>query len=337
MKTKDSIKENKKNSKKNEKIIDGIKIKNEKIVELIDEIHKNVYGQDELIVKTIVALLSNGHVLIEGVPGLAKTLLVNTMAKALDLSFSRIQFTPDLLPSDIIGTEIINKEREFVVKKGPIFANFILADEINRSPPKVQSALLEAMQEKQVTIGNQTFKLDLPFFVFATQNPIENQGTYQLPEAELDRFMFKIIVSYPELEDEMKILERYSSNKVEKIEKVLTKEEIIKFQNEVRTVYLDPVIQEYIAKIVDATRNPEKYNLKRNVEYGSSPRGSINLAIASKAIAWLNNRNYVIPNDVKVIAKEVLRHRIILTYEAMIEKVKEDSIIDEILNTIEEP
>ncbi len=314
-----------------------IQIKRKKIQELINEIKKVIIGQEELIIKTIIALLSNGHVLIEGVPGLAKTLLIKTLAEAMNLKFKRIQFTPDLLPSDIIGTEILTSKGNFSIRLGPIFANLILADEINRAPPKVQSALLEAMQEKQVTIGKKTFKLEEPFFVMATQNPIENQGTYPLPEAELDRFFFKILVDYPKLEEEMTILERYSKNENIKIKKVIDGKDIIKFQKEIKNIYLDPIIQEYIAKIIDATRYPENYGLEKLVRFGSSPRGSINLAIASKAVAWLNGREYVKPEDIKYVAKDVLRHRIILTYDAQIDNINPDQVIDMTLERIEEP
>jgi MoxR-like ATPase len=311
-----------------------------KIQKFKKEISKMIVGQDEVINKTLIAILAGGNLLLEGVPGLAKTLLVNTLAKSSNLNFSRIQFTPDLLPSDILGTKIFNqKTGEFLTKKGPIFTNFLLADEINRAPPKTQSSLLEAMQEKQISILGDTFKLDEPFIVMATQNPIEQEGTYPLPEAQVDRFMMKLIVNYPTKEDEIEILNRMTESKEIKITPVLEGKEILKFQKEVRDVYVDDLIKEYVVLIIDATRNPQKYNLKlgKYIKWGASPRANIWSILGAKANAFINLRKYVNTDDIKEIIKDVLRHRIILTYEAKIDKIESENIIDEILEKIKSP
>lgn len=305
------------------------------------EMNKVIVGQKHLIDSLLIGLLSDGHILLEGVPGLAKTLAIKSLASIIDAKFSRIQFTPDLLPADLLGTMIYSQKREeFVVKTGPIFANFILADEINRSPAKVQSALLEAMQERQVTIGEQTFSLEAPFLVLATQNPIEQEGTYPLPEAQLDRFMLKVLIDYPSMEEEKQIVLQNLSNAYPTPAKVLKPQDIINARNIVREVYIDEKIQRYILDIVFATRTPEKYGLniyKNMIAYGCSPRASINLALASKAYAFIKRRGYVIPEDVREVCLDVLRHRIGLTYEAEAENITQDIIINEILNTIEVP
>jgi MoxR-like ATPase len=292
--------------------------------------------------RLLMGLLSNGHILLEGVPGLAKTLAINTMAKCIDAKFSRIQFTPDLLPADLIGTMIYNQKQEtFTVRKGPIFANFVLADEINRAPAKVQSALLEAMQEKQVTIGDETFSLPNPFLVLATQNPIEQEGTYPLPEAQLDRFMLKVVIGYPTREEERKIISsNISPQGLPVPNKVVSPETILHARNIVREVYMDEKIEKYIVDIVFASRFPDEYKLskyKSMIAYGGSPRASINLALASKAYAFIKRRGYVIPEDVRAVCHDVLRHRIGLTYEAEAENITSDQIITEILNTVEVP
>jgi MoxR-like ATPase len=292
--------------------------------------------------RLLMGLLSNGHILLEGVPGLAKTLAINTMAKCIDAKFSRIQFTPDLLPADLIGTMIYNQKQEtFTVRKGPIFANFVLADEINRAPAKVQSALLEAMQEKQVTIGDETFSLPNPFLVLATQNPIEQEGTYPLPEAQLDRFMLKVVIGYPTREEERKIISsNISPQGLPVPNKVVSPETILHARNIVREVYMDEKIEKYIVDIVFASRFPDEYklsNYKSMIAYGGSPRASINLALASKAYAFIKRRGYVIPEDVRAVCHDVLRHRIGLTYEAEAENITSDQIITEILNTVEVP
>ena len=325
--------------KKSESVVkvNNIRLSNKYIVDLINEVHKKVIGQDELIVKAIVALLSNAHLLIEGVPGLAKTLLISTLGSVLDLDFKRIQFTPDLLPSDITGGEIVNEKGMFVIKKGPVFCNLLLADEINRAPPKVQSALLESMQERQVTLGNKIFKLPQPFFVLATQNPIENQGTYPLPEAEMDRFMMKVFVDYPSISEEIQILGKYGENNEIKLNKVLNAETILKLQKEVKDVYIDGVVKEYIVRLVDATRYPEKYGVKKLIQFGASPRASLYLTLGAKAVAYLQNRDYVIPDDVEFILKDVLRHRIILSYDAQIDNVSTDDFIAMIDEAVEKP
>jgi MoxR-like ATPase len=292
--------------------------------------------------RLLIGLLSNGHVLLEGVPGLAKTLTIKSLAQAIQAKFSRIQFTPDLLPADVIGTMIYNQQRnDFIVRKGPIFANFILADEINRAPAKVQSALLEAMQERQVTIGENTHKLEEPFLVLATQNPLEQEGTYPLPEAQVDRFIMKVIVGYPTKDEEQLIIrQNVQGLSFEKVQPVVTINEILQARDLTRQVYLDEKVEHYILDIVFATRYPERYNLsklKSLISYGGSPRASINLALASKANAFLNKRGYVIPEDVRAIAKDVLRHRIGLTYEAEAEEVNVELVIDDVLKAIQVP
>ena len=300
------------------------------------ELGKVIIGQHNLINRLLIGLMSNGHMLLEGVPGLAKTLSIKSLAKCLDLRFSRIQFTPDLLPADVTGTKVYNQElNKFDVRKGPIFANFILADEINRAPAKVQSALLEAMQERQVTIGEQTFLLDEPFLVLATQNPIEQEGTYPLPEAELDRFMLKIKIDYPsEIEEQLIIRNQIKAEPLEQIRIVTTAEEIRAARKLVRQVVVDEKIEQYIIRIVFATRFPEKNGLgdfKNKISYGASPRASIYLAMAAKANAFMDGRDYVIPDDIKEICKDVLRHRIGLTYEAQADRITSEDIIDELL------
>ena len=305
------------------------------------EMEKSIVGQKQMVERLLIALLSNGHILLEGVPGLAKTLAINSLASSIQAQFSRIQFTPDLLPADVIGTMIYSqKKEEFTVRKGPVFSNFVLADEINRAPAKVQSALLEAMQERQVTIGEETFKLPEPFLVLATQNPIEQEGTYPLPEAQVDRFMMKVIIGYPTKEDEKKIIRQNLSSVKPKINPVLKPEDILKARNIVREVYMDEKIEQYIVDIVFATRYPKQAKLDKFtqlISFGGSPRASINLAMASKAYAFIKRRGYVIPEDVRAVCHDVLRHRIGLTYEAEAENVKVEDIINEILNTVEVP
>lgn len=325
-----------------------IKALNEKIqqesafVDIVNmEMHKVIVGQKHMIDRLLIGLLSNGHILLEGVPGLAKTLAIKSLANVIQAKFSRLQFTPDLLPADLVGTLIYSqKKEEFAVRKGPIFANFILADEINRSPAKVQSALLEAMQERQVTIGDQTYKLEEPFLVMATQNPIEQEGTYPLPEAQVDRFMLKVVINYPSKDEEKLILRQNITEQQPVTNTVLKPEDILKARNVVREVYLDEKIENYITDIVFATRYPDQYKLekfKSMISYGGSPRASIYLALASKAYAFLRKRGYVIPEDVRAVCHDVLRHRIGLTYEAEAENVTTEEIINEILNTIEVP
>ncbi len=308
---------------------------------LNNEMGKAIIGQEYMIERLLLALLSNGHILLEGVPGLAKTLAINSLSKAIDAKFSRIQFTPDLLPADVIGTLIYNqKENDFAVKKGPIFANFVLADEINRAPSKVQSALLEAMQERQITIGENTYKLDEPFLVLATQNPLEQEGTYPLPEAQLDRFMLKAVISYPEKEDEKLIMRNNVNKSFQKIESVLQPRSILKAREVVRQVYMDEKIENYILDIVFASRYPEKYkidSMKNMISYGGSPRASINLAMAAKSYAFLKKRGFVIPEDIRAICTDVMRHRIGITYEAEAENITSEDIIKEILNAVEVP
>nr|NQU94048.1 AAA family ATPase [Bacteroidota bacterium] len=311
-------------------------------IDLINlEMSKVIVGQKHMVERLLIGLLSNGHILLEGVPGLAKTLAIKSLASAIEAKFSRIQFTPDLLPADLIGTLIYSqKKEEFQVRKGPIFANFILADEINRSPAKVQSALLEAMQERQVTIGAETFHLKEPFLVLATQNPIEQEGTYPLPEAQVDRFMLKVVISYPEKEEEKLILRQNIANEFIKIQTVVGTEDILKARAVTREVYLDEKIENYITDIVFATRYPTQYKLGKfegMISYGASPRASINLALAAKAFAFIKRRGYVIPEDIRAIAHDVMRHRIGLTYEAEAENITTEDIINEILNTIEVP
>tara|TARA_B100000749_G_scaffold269693_1_gene248775 strand:+ start:444 stop:1445 length:1002 start_codon:yes stop_codon:yes gene_type:complete len=331
-----------------ETLTTDIKLLNEKInkesaiIDLLTlEIGKVIVGQKQMSERLLVALLSNGHILLEGVPGLAKTLAISTLSQTIDAKFSRLQFTPDLLPADLIGTQIYSpKNEKFSVKKGPIFANFILADEINRAPAKVQSALLEAMQERQVTIGGETFKLEEPFLVMATQNPVEQEGTYPLPEAQVDRFMLKVIIDYPEKEDEKLIVRHNLAQTFPTANKVLSKDAIIQARNIVKQVYMDEKIEQYIIDIVFATRNPEKYGLEKLkdlISFGASPRASINLAIASKAYAFIKRRGYVIPEDVRALCYDVLRHRISLTYEAEAENISSEDIIKDILNTVEIP
>ncbi|MBI5010159.1 MAG: AAA family ATPase [Bacteroidia bacterium] len=325
-----------------------IRILNEKIekessfVEMIRmEMNKVIVGQKHLTDSLMIGLLANGHILLEGVPGLAKTLAIKSLASIIDAKFSRIQFTPDLLPADLIGTMIYSqKKEEFLVKKGPVFANFILADEINRSPAKVQSALLEAMQERQVTIGESTFKLDEPFLVLATQNPIEQEGTYPLPEAQIDRFLMKVLIDYPTIEEEKLIVRENLAKVFPTSNTVLRTADIIRARDVVREVYMDEKIENYILNIVFASRNPENYglsNFKNMISYGASPRASINLALAAKALAFIKRRGFVIPEDVRVICPDVMRHRIGLTYEAEAEDVNQDHIISEILNAVEVP
>jgi MoxR-like ATPase len=328
---------------------EDIKILNEKIQQasiftetLRNTLGKVIIGQYEMVDRLMIALLSNGHILLEGVPGLAKTLTIKSLAQAIHAKFSRIQFTPDLLPADVTGTMIYNQQRnEFVVRKGPIFSNFILADEINRAPAKVQSALLEAMQEKQVTIGEQTYHLQEPFLVLATQNPLEQEGTYPLPEAQVDRFMMKVIVKYPDKQEEQMIIRnQVQGMQLPIIEPVVSLEEVNAGKVLTRQVYIDEKIEKYIVDIVFATRFPDQYNLSKLrdiISYGASPRASINLALAAKAHAFMHKRGFVIPDDIKTICKDVLRHRIGLTYEAEAENITGETIISEILRTVNVP
>lgn len=306
------------------------------------EMDKVIVGQKSMVERLLIGLLSNGHILLEGVPGLAKTLAINTLAKCIHADFSRIQFTPDLLPADLIGTMIYNQKQEaFSIRKGPVFANFVLADEINRAPAKVQSALLEAMQEKQVTIGDQTFQLPNPFLVLATQNPVEQEGTYPLPEAQMDRFMLKVVIGYPTKEEERKIIaSNISPEGMPKPNAILNPDDIIKARKVVKDVYMDEKIERYIVDIVFSTRFPKEYKLEKFhglISYGGSPRASINLALAAKAYAFIKRRGYVIPEDVRAICTDVMRHRIGLTYEAEAENISTENIITEILNTVEVP
>ncbi|MBL7749003.1 MAG: AAA family ATPase [Chitinophagaceae bacterium] len=308
---------------------------------LREEIGHVIIGQSHMLDRLMIGLLSNGHVLLEGVPGLAKTLAIKSLSQAIHARFSRIQFTPDLLPADVIGTMIYNQQRnEFVVRKGPIFANFILADEINRAPAKVQSALLEAMQERQVTIGDSTYKLDDPFLVLATQNPLEQEGTYPLPEAQVDRFIMKVIVDYPKMAEEQHILRLNIQGNFPAIKQVVSIQEVTNAKELTRQIYMDEKIEQYILDIVFATRRPEDYKLEKLkplISYGASPRGSINLGLAAKAQAFLNKRGFVIPEDVRSICKDVLRHRIGLTYEAEAENVKVEDVIEDVLRQINVP
>lgn len=308
---------------------------------LAQEMNKVIVGQKHMIERLLIGLLSQGHILLEGVPGLAKTLAINTLSKAVKGSFSRVQFTPDLLPADVIGTMIYNiKTNDFSIKKGPIFANFVLADEINRAPAKVQSALLEAMQEHQVTIGDETFKLDQPFLVMATQNPIEQEGTYPLPEAQVDRFMLKTVIDYPALAEEQLIIRQNLNGGLESVKPVATLAQIKKAQKAVRQVYMDEKIERYILDIIFATRRPEDYNLSELrplISYGASPRGSINLALAAKSYAFIKGRGYVIPEDVRAVVDDVLRHRVGITYEAEAEEVSSEALIHRIVDVIEVP
>ena len=308
---------------------------------LMNEIGKVIVGQKAMVERLIVGLLSNGHVLLEGVPGLAKTLAINTLSSAMKAKFQRIQFTPDLLPADLVGTQIYNqKDGNFLIRKGPIFSNFILADEINRAPAKVQSALLEAMQERQVTIGETTFKLEEPFLVLATQNPIEQEGTYPLPEAQVDRFMLKVKISYPSRDEEMKIMRQNVNMTSGIVQQVITPKDILRARELVHEVYIDEKIEKYILDIVFATRSPKDYGLdKLNdfISYGASPRASINLALGAKSMAFIRRRGYVIPEDVRSICLDVLRHRIAVTYEAEAEEITTENVIQEILNKLEVP
>ncbi len=308
---------------------------------MFSEIGKQIVGQKSMVERLAIGLLCNGHVLLEGVPGLAKTLAIKTMAQSMKAKFQRIQFTPDLLPADLVGTQIYNqKDGAFHIRKGPIFANFILADEINRAPAKVQSALLEAMQERQITIGEQTFFLEEPFLVLATQNPIEQEGTYPLPEAQVDRFMLKVKISYPSREDELKIMRQNLNPTGSQAQPVISSEDIMKGRALVREVYVDEKIEQYILDIVLATREPEKFglaNLKNLIAYGASPRATINLGLGVRALAFIRRRGYVIPEDVRTLAFDVLRHRIAPSYEAEAEEITSENIIESILNTIESP
>lgn len=308
---------------------------------LTSEMNKVIVGQKQMIERLLIGLLGNGHILLEGVPGLAKTLAINTLSKAVQGSFSRVQFTPDLLPADVVGTMIYNiKENDFSIKKGPIFANFVLADEINRAPAKVQSALLEAMQERQITIGDSTFKLDEPFLVMATQNPVEQEGTYPLPEAQVDRFMLKVVIDYPELTDEQTIMRQNLSGGFATVNPVISTDQIIKARAAVDEVYMDEKIEKYILDIIFATRYPERYNLSKLnglISFGASPRGSINLAKAAKCYAFIKRRGYVIPEDVRAVVYDVLRHRIGITYEAEAENISSLDIINQIINEVEVP
>lgn len=303
--------------------------------------NRTIVGQKHLIDSLLIGLLSNGHILLEGVPGLAKTLAIKTLASLIDAKYNRIQFTPDLLPADVVGTMVYSQAHEkFQIKRGPVFANFVLADEINRAPAKVQSALLEAMQERQVTIGEKTFKLDDPFLVMATQNPVEQEGTYPLPEAQVDRFMLKVVIGYPKKEEEKEIIRRNIDNLFEEVTPVLSPADIIDARNIVRKVYIDEKIERYIVDIVFATRFPEEYNmreLKNMISFGASPRASINLALAARAYAFLKLRGYVIPEDVRAVCHDVLRHRIGLSYEAEANNMTAEDIINEILNRVEVP
>ena len=300
-----------------------------------------IVGQKHLVESLFIGLLADGHILLEGLPGLAKTLAIKTLSELIDADFSRIQFTPDLLPADVVGTMVYSqKSEEFKVKRGPVFANFVLADEINRAPAKVQSALLEAMQERQVTIGKETFKMPQPFLVLATQNPIEQEGTYPLPEAQVDRFMLKVVIGYPELQEEKRIIRQNITGEKIEVRPILKPEEIIEARKVVRQVYIDEKIEQYIADIVFATRYPDKYNMremKEFISFGASPRASINLALAARAYAFIKRRGYVIPEDVRAVCYEVLRHRIGLTYEAEAENMTSDQIISEIINAVEVP
>ena len=311
------------------------------ITAIKEEVKKVVVGQERMVDGLIVGLLCDGHILLEGVPGLAKTTTVNALAKTLGLDFKRVQFTPDLLPSDIIGTEIYDPAKnEFKIKRGPVFTNLLLADEINRAPAKVQSALLEVMQERQVTIGDETFLIDRPFLVMATQNPVEQEGAYNLPEAQLDRFMMKIVVGYNTKEEELEIARRVANNAFGKIEQVAGKEELEKLQEEARAIHMDPQIEEYIIDLIFATREPEHYGLKElksYISFGASPRASIDMFKATKAIAYMKGKDHVTPLEVASIAKEILRHRIILSYEAEAEGISSDTIIDKVLESVPIP
>ncbi|AIP99217.1 MoxR family ATPase [Ornithobacterium rhinotracheale] len=312
-----------------------------KFASLSKELKKVIYGQDRMVESLLIGLLCNGHILLEGVPGLAKTLAIKTLSDAVHGAFSRIQFTPDLLPADVVGTLIYNaKENDFAIKKGPIFANFVLADEINRAPAKVQSALLEAMQEKQVTIGDETFRLEEPFLVLATQNPVEQEGTYPLPEAQMDRFMLKTIITYPDYESERQIMRHNINNTFPKIQPMMEKHELLQAREVIQKIYMDEKIEQYILDIVACSRYPQDFQLpelKDYIQFGTSPRGSINMAKAARAHAFLKGRAYVVPEDVRAVVKDVLRHRIGITYEAEAENINSDMIIDKIVNKIPLP
>lgn len=325
-----------------------IKSLNEKIekesafVDLLQiELGKTIVGQQHMLERLLIGLLGEGHILLEGVPGLAKTLAINSLSKAIKASFSRVQFTPDLLPADVVGTMIYNiKENNFSIKKGPVFANFVLADEINRAPAKVQSALLEAMQERQVTIGDESFGLKPPFLVMATQNPVEQEGTYPLPEAQVDRFMLKVVIDYPTKSDEQQIVRSQVSGAINTIKPVVTTAQVIKAQKSVREVYMDDKIEKYIIDLIFATRYPEQYgleDLKPLISFGASPRGSINLTTAAKCYAFIKRRGYVVPEDVRAVVHDVLRHRIGITYEAEAENITSEDIINRIVNVVEVP
>ena len=325
-----------------------IKSLNEKIekesafVDLLQiELGKTIVGQQHMLERLLIGLLGEGHILLEGVPGLAKTLAINSLSKAIKASFSRVQFTPDLLPADVVGTMIYNiKENDFSIKKGPVFANFVLADEINRAPAKVQSALLEAMQERQVTIGDESFGLKPPFLVMATQNPVEQEGTYPLPEAQVDRFMLKVVIDYPTKSDEQQIVRSQVSGAINTIKPVVTTAQVIKAQKAVREVYMDDKIEKYIIDLIFATRYPEQYgleDLKPLISFGASPRGSINLTTAAKCYAFIKRRGYVVPEDVRAVVHDVLRHRIGITYEAEAENITTEDIINRIVNVVEVP
>ena len=311
------------------------------VTNLMTGMDQVIVGQRHLVESLLIGLLSDGHVLLEGVPGLAKTLAIKTLAQLIDAKFSRIQFTPDLLPADVTGTMVYSqRDEKFTVEQGPVFANFVLADEINRAPAKVQSALLEAMQEREVTIGKQTFQLPSPFLVLATQNPIEQEGTYPLPEAQVDRFMLKVVIDYPKIDEEKRIIRQNITGERKAVRPVLSTNEIIEARKVVREVYLDEKIEQYIADIVFATRYPDKYNLKQlkdYIEFGGSPRASINLALAARAYAFIKRRGYVIPEDVRAVAHDVLRHRIGLTYEAEANNVSAEEIVSKIINQVEVP
>ena len=312
----------------------------ELIMQIVDEVQKVIVGQEQIIKKLVIAMMADGHVLLEGVPGLAKTKMVDTLSKTISSNFCRIQFTPDLLPADIIGTKIYdNKEEKFTTEKGPIFSNLILADEINRAPPKVQSALLEAMQERQVSIHGDTYEIEKPFLVLATQNPIESEGTYRLPEAQVDRFALKLIIDYPSKDNEKLIIQRNTQENKPTAQNIISKEKILEIQNFVQKIYADEKIEEYVSSIVDATRNPKNYDLGLDgiIEFGASPRASIWLILAAKAHALLSGRGFVIPEDIKSIANDVLRHRIILTFEAEAEGNTSDDLINKILEKVRAP
>ena len=320
--------------------VDAIHALVQKRNQLKTEIAKIIVGQDDVIDQIVLSIFSGGHALLVGVPGLAKTLMVNTLAQALGLDFKRIQFTPDLMPSDILGSEILDENRHFKFIKGPIFSNIILADEINRTPPKTQAALLEAMQERAVTIAGHNYKLDLPYFVLATQNPIEQEGTYPLPEAQVDRFMLKTVIDYPKMDEERLVIRQNLKGSYEKVNQVVSVDQILRAQEAVREVYMDEKIEKYILDIIFATRYPEKYklaDLKPLISFGASPRGSINLANAAKCYAFIKRRGYVIPEDVRAVVHDVLRHRIGITYEAEAENITSVDIINKIVNEVEVP